>query len=186
MESKVCVANNPKRNRSDDEEHVQDSKYKKRHNSRDRHSTRDNCSKDSNRRYKDLKVGDPYYSGGTLTDNLKDESRFKDESRHRRRFRSKDRNEKENKSKNAESQKEEKIGAPYYSGGIAAIEHETGEVSTDDDGDKVGQRYYSTDAADSHRTNSENYWNKYSNKDKNRKIENPDVSYNNICNLYYS
>lgn len=168
MESKVCKVVNSKRNHSGDEEDNRDSKPKRRHSSRDRYSTRDKYNK-SERKYEELKIGDPYYSGGIGVDNRRDEDRFKDESRHKRRHRSKDRHEKENKSRNIDDKKEEKIGAPYYSGGIAAIERESGE-ETDNEDDAVGQRYYSTDMADIQRKNSESYWNKYAKKDKKQDV----------------
>lgn len=170
MESKVCIVNNPKRNHSDDDgdDNNRDSKQKRRHDSRDRHTARDKYDKGSGRRYADLKVGDPYYSGGALSDNRKDGDRKRDDSRDRRRHRSRDRRrEKENRSRNAENVKEGKIGASYYAGGIAAVERESGEESSDsDDDDKIGQRYYSTETADTQRKNSESYWNKYAKKDK--------------------
>lgn len=166
MESKVCIVTNSKRNHSGDDEDYKESKQKRRHNSRDRHSTRDNYDKSSSRKREELKIGDPYYSGGTLTNSHKDDIQYDNESRHRRRRRSRDRPEKENRSKNVENQKEEKIGAPYYLGGNAVIERESGEESSNDDDDKIGQRYYSTETADTQRKNSENYWNKYAQKDK--------------------
>lgn len=164
MESKVCKVTQPKRNHSDDDEDNRDAKQKRRHGSRDRYSTRDKYDKGSGRKYEELKVGDPYYSGGTIAG--KGGDRYEDESRHSRRHRSKDRHEKENRSRNEDNQKEGKIGAPYYSGGIAAADRESGEASSSDEDDKIGQRYYSTDAADSQRKNSESYWNKYAKKDK--------------------
>lgn len=172
MESKVCKVISSKRNHSGDDEDInQDSKPKRRHNSRDRYSTRDKYNKSESRKYEDLKIGDPYYSGGTGIDKRRDEDRYKDETRHRRRHRSKDRHEKENKSRNVDDKKEEKIGAPYYSGGIAAVERESGEeTSNDEDDDAVGQRYYSTETADSQRKNSESYWNKYAKKDKKQDV----------------
>lgn len=165
MESKVCKVTQPKRNRSDDEDD-RNAKVKKRHNSRDRYSTRDKYDKGGSRKYEELKVGDPYYSGGTIASNRKGEDRYEDESKHRRRHRSNDRHEKENRARNEENQKEEKIGAPYYSGGIADVERESGEESSSDEDDKVGERYYFTNAADSQKKNSESYWNKYAMKDK--------------------
>lgn len=169
MESKVCIVSHPKRNHSDNDDDNRDSKQRKRHDSRDRH-TKDKYDKGGSRKYEDLKVGDPYYSGGTITYHHKGDDRYNDESRHRKRYRSRDRHEKENKSKNLDNQKDEKIGAPYYSGGIAATERESGEESSSDDDDKVGQRYYSTETADTQRKNSENYWNKYAKKDKNQNV----------------
>lgn len=161
MESKVCV---PKRNLSEDEDDRRDSKHRK-HRSDDIHSSRDRSNNGSSRKYEDLKVGDPYYSGGTLVDHRKDDDRRKNESKHKKRRRSRDRYDKENRS--VDNKKEEKIGAPYYSGGTAAIDRESGEESTsEDDDDKVGQRYYSTETADVQRKNSESYWNKYAKKDK--------------------
>lgn len=165
MESKVCKVIQPKRNHSDDEDN-RDANHKRRHSSRDRYSTRDKYEKSGSRKYEELKVGDPYYSGGTIAENQKGDDHYEDESRHRRRHRSKDRREKENRSRNEDSQKNEQIGAPYYSGGIEAVERESGEESSSDEDDKIGQRYYSTDAADSQRKNSESYWNKYAKKDK--------------------
>jgi len=170
MESKVCKVINAKRIHSDDDDDNRNSKQTKRDSSRDHPSTKNKYDKGGNRKYEDLKVGDPYYSGGTAIDNnRKGEDRYKDESRHRRRHNSRDRREKENRSRNADSKQEEKIGAPYYSGGIAGIdERESGEESSDDD-DKIGQRYYSTET-DTQRKNSENYWNKYANKDKRQNV----------------
>lgn len=108
----MCKVVHPKRNHSGDDEDNQDLKPKRRHNSRDRYSTRDKHNKSESRKYEELK-----------------------------------------------------IGAPYYSGGIAAIERESGEeTSNDEDDDTVGQRYYSTETADSQRKNSESYWNKYAKK----------------------
>lgn len=166
MESKVCKVSNSKRNHSDDDDSNRDSKQKRRHNSRDGQSTRDNYDKSSSRKYSELKVGDPYYSGGTMA------AHYKDESGRRRRYRSKDRHEKENISRNVDNQEEAKVGASYYSGGIKAIERESGEESTSDDGDddKVGQRYYSTESADTQKKNSESYWNKYAKKDKKQDV----------------
>lgn len=174
MESKVCIVSNSKRNRSDDDvDDNRDSKHRRRHGSQDRYSSRDKYDKGSGHRYEELKVGDPYYSGGTLTSNRRDEDRYKYESKNRRQRRSKDRHEKENKSKNADNLKEEKIGAPYYSGGTAGVEHESGEESTDgDDDNEVRQRYYPTESADSHRKNKENFWNKYASKDKKQDVRN--------------
>jgi len=167
MESKVCKVISAKRIHSDDDDDNINSKQTRRHTSRDRQSTKDKFDKGGGRNYEELKVGDPYYSGGTATDNRKGGDRYKDESRHRRRHRSRDRQEKENRSRNADSKKEEKIGAPYYSGGIAGIdERESGEETSNDEDDKIGQRYYSTETADTQRKNSENYWNKYAKKDK--------------------
>lgn len=173
MESKVCIVSSSKRNHSEDDEDSKDTKQKRRHNSRDRHSTKDNYDNFGSRKRAELKVGDPYYSGGTLTNSYKDDGQYDDESRHRRRHRSRDRKEKENVSKNVENQKEEKIGAPYYLGGDAVIERESGEESSNDD-EKIGQRYYSTETADTQKKNSENYWNKYAKKDKKP----------NVCLLY--
>lgn len=167
MESKVCKVVNSKRIHSDDDDDQRNSKQTRRHSSRNHQSGKDKYDKGSSRNYEELKVGDPYYSGGTAMDDRRGEDRYKDESRRRRRHRSRDRQEKENRSRNADHEKEEQIGAPYYSGGIAGIERESGEAtSDDDDDDKIGQRYYSTDAADTQRKNSENYWNKYAKKDK--------------------
>lgn len=167
MESKVCIVSNSKRNRSDDDVDNRDSKHRRRQGSQDRYSTRDKYDKGSGRRYEDLKVGDPYYSGGTLTSDHRDEDCYKYGSKHRRQRRSRDRHEKENKSRNVDNLKEEKIGAPYYSGGTAMDEHESGEESSgDDDDDKVRQRYYPTKSDNCHKNNSENYWNKYTSKDK--------------------
>lgn len=173
MESKVCIASNSKRNRSDDDvDDNRDSKHRRRQGSQDRYSTRDKYDKGSGRRYENLEVGDPYYSGGTLINDHRDEDRYKYGSKHRRQRRSRDRHEKENKSQNIDNLKEEKIGAPYYSGGTAMVEHESGEEpSGDDDDDKVRQRYYPTESADSNKYNRESYWNKYASKDKK-----PDVS----------
>lgn len=169
MESKVCKVSNPKRNHSEDDD-KRDSKQRRRHSSQDRHSTRDNHDRSRSRKYSydELKVGDPYYSGGIVSGDYKKEDRYKDKdnSRQRRRHRSKERQEKENRSRNSEYSKEGKVGAPYYSGGIEVIERESGEESSNDENDKVGQRYYSTDTADNQRKNSENYWNKYAKKDK--------------------
>uniref|UniRef100_A0A2H8TTB6 Striatin-3 n=1 Tax=Melanaphis sacchari TaxID=742174 RepID=A0A2H8TTB6_9HEMI len=176
MESKVCKVISAKRNHSDDDDDNINSKQTKRHSSRDRQSTKDKYDKGGRRNYEELKVGDPYYSGGTATYYRKGEDRYEDDSRYRRRHRSRDRQEKENRSKNADSKKEEKIGAPYYSGGIASIdERESGEEITDDEDDKIGQRYYSTETADTQRKNSENYWNKYAKKDKKQNDDINDV-----------
>jgi len=170
MESKVCKVINAKRIHSDDDDDNRTSKQTKRNSSRDHPSTKDKYDKSGSRSYEELKVGDPYYSGGTATDNRKGEDRYKDESRHRRRQTSRDRQEKENRSRNADNKKEEKIGAPYYSGGIAVIdERESGEETSNDDDDKIGERYYSTET-DTQRKNSENYWNKYANKDKKQNV----------------
>jgi len=172
MESKVCKVINAKRIHSDDDsDDNRTSKQTRRNSSRDHSSTKDNYDNGGSRNYEELKVGDPYYSGGTAIDNnRKGEDRYKDESRHRRRHRSRDRQEKENRSRNADSKKEEKIGASYYSGGIAGInERESGEETSNDDDDKIGQRYYSTET-DSKKKNSENYWNKYANKDKRQNV----------------
>lgn len=169
MESKVCKVSNSKRNHSDEDDDKQDSKQRRRHSSRDRHSTRNNYDKDRGRKYSydELKVGDPYYSGGTVPgDRKKNDDKYKNDTSQRRRHRSKDRQEKENRSRNSNYSKEGQIGAPYYSGGIGSIERESGELSSNDEDDKVGQRYYSTEKADGQRTNSENYWNKYAKKDK--------------------
>lgn len=165
MESKVCKVSNPKRNHSDDDEDKRESKQRRRPSSRDRHSTRDNYE---GRKYSygELKVGDPYYSGGIVSDNHKKEDRYKDDSRQRGRRRSRDRHEKENRSRNSVHSKGGKIGAPYYSGGKEVVERESGEESSNDEDNKVGQRYYSTEAADGQRKNSENYWNKFAKKDK--------------------
>lgn len=171
MESKVCKVINAKRTHSDDDDDNTNTKQTRRNSSRDRQSTKDKYDKGGRRNYEELKVGDPYYSGGTASDYRKGEDRYNDESRHRRRHRSRDRQEKENRSKNTDSKKEEKIGAPYYSGGIASIdERESGEETSDDEDDKIGQRYYSTENADSQRKNSENYWNKYAKKDKRQNV----------------
>jgi len=168
MESKVCKASIPKRNHSDDDDHNRDSKQR-RHSSRDRHTMKDKYDKGGSRKYEDLKVGDPYYSGGTVMDNRKGKDRYDDESRHSRWHESRDRHEKENRSRNVDNQTKEKIGAPYYSGGIA-VERESGEETSDDEDEKVGQRYYSTETADTQRKNSENYWNKYAKKDKKQNV----------------
>lgn len=162
MESKVCV---PKRNHSDDDDDRRNSKQRRRRSS-DRHLTRDRSNKGGSRKYEDLKVGDPYYSGGIGVDHRKDEDNYKDESKRRKRRGSKDRYDKENRSVDFDNEKEEKIGAPYYSGGIAAADRESGENTSSDEDDKVGQRYYSTETADGQRKNSESYWNKYAKKDK--------------------
>jgi len=140
MESKVCVVGNPKRNHSDNEDDGRESKQSRWHSSRDRHSDREKYDKSGGRKYQKLKVGDPYYSGGTLTGNVESEDRYKDESKRSRKIRSGDHHEKENKSRN----EDEKIGAPYYSGGGAVMERESGEELSDFEDDKVGQRYYST------------------------------------------
>lgn len=167
MESKVCKVNsNPKRYHSDGDDDNRDSKYRKRHDSRDRHTIKDKYDTGGRRKYENLKVGDPYYSGGTVTDDRK-----YDDSRHRRRHRSRDRHEKENRSRNEDNQSEEKIvGAPYYSGGIAAVQCKSGEEMSDNEDEKVGQRYYSTETADTQRKNSENYWNKYAKKDQKQNV----------------
>jgi pre-mRNA-splicing factor CWC22 len=183
MESKVCKVINAKRTHSDDDDDNTNTKQTRRNSSRDRQSTKDKYDKGGRRNYEELKVGDPYYSGGTASDYRKGEDRYKDESRHRRRHRSRDRQEKENRSKNTDSKNEEKIGAPYYSGGIASIdERESGEETSDDEDDKIGQRYYSTENADSQRKNSENYWNKYAKKDKRQNVC---IYYNQHNNVKY-
>jgi len=188
MESKVCKVNNAKRNHSDDDDDNKNSKHTRRHSSRDRQSTKDKYDKGSRRNYEELKVGDPYYSGGTATNYRKGEDYHKDESKHKRRHRSRDRHEKENRSKNADTKKEEKIGAPYYSGGIVNIdERESGEETSDDEDDKIGQRYYSTETADTQRKNSENYWNKYAKKDKKQNVcIYNQHNYGNILILFFS
>jgi len=138
MESKVCKVTNSKRNYSDDDDNNRDAKQR-RHNNRDRHTIKDKYDKSGRHRYEDLKVGDPYYSGGIVADSHKGKDHYHDESRHRRRHRSQDRHEKENRSRNVDNQTEEKIGAPYYSGGMAAVERESGEESSDYENEKVGQ-----------------------------------------------
>lgn len=144
MESKVCVVGNPKRNHSDNEDDSRESKQSRWHSSRDRHSDREKYDKSGGRKYQKLKVGDPYYSGGTLTSNVESEDRYKDESKRSRKIRSGNHHEKENRSRNEDYREDEKIGAPYYSGGVAGTESESGEELSDVEDDKVGQRYYST------------------------------------------